>query len=468
MLLKSSNRGLVEDRERTILTVAASAAATTLTVAGVDSNSWADNDYCIVGEIGSPTAEVMQLNGAVSDGTSLTIDRSGAAGGLRFDHAVGEPIYRIDFNRVEFSRNTSNSTTGLTVLTTAEIQPDDEFTRYEDSTNTTGYGFIRWNNQTSSTFSAYSDGVNYESSGSGSSYDPKTLFVMRKKVRTLLDEDKPGSKLSDAKIDAAINDKQRDVGHQRLWSFFEGERSFSRVANQFSYDLPSTIQKVYMVTCDTQPLQWMNYNQWKLFNFDSNSTSADSSHFSIWNSKLLVWPRPSSAAASTTLTAAISSTTATTITVSSTSSFHRGDYYRFIIDSEVIYATASTSTTFTGCVRGAEGTTAATHTNSSTVTERDIVYTAHDEPTDLIDAQDRTNIPEPDVLTYGAAVDLAPFVGKEDMIDRFEKKYSTKMKELESKYARKQTAQFGRVKLPGEVVSDRTLENPNNYPSGLS
>lgn len=454
MLLKAYNGALTEDREKTTLTVSATAADTTITVAAVDTNSWADNDYLIMGEVGSPTAEIMQVNGAVSDGTSLTIDRSGGAGGLRFNHSAGEPVYRIDFNQVEFSRNTTNTVSGVTVLTTIEIQPDDEYTRYEDVSNTTGYGFIRFYNATSGSFSSYSDGVNYEATGEGSSYDPRTLWRLRKRVRVLLDEDRPDSKLTDDTIRDALNDKQRDIAHQRLWSFYEYERSFSAVANQFAYDIPSTVQKIYNATFRTQPLLPINYDAWKMFNWNTNASVAIPSYLCIWNRQLLVHQRPSTAARTTTLAAAITSTTATSITVASTANFKRGDYYRFIIDSEVIYATTANSNTFSGCLRGQEGTTAATHSNGATVTERDIVFTAHVEPADLMDTQDRTAIPESDVIAYGAAIDLAPLIEKMDLVDRFERKYTTKLKELESKYALKQTAHFGHVKSADEKIQD--------------
>ena len=109
----------------------------------------------------------------------------------------------------------------------------------------------------------------------------------------------------------------------------------------------------------------MNYDQWKLIAWDNNTSVANPFNVCIWDRQILLWPRPSTAAQTTTLGAAITTTTATSITVASSSGFNRGDYYRFIIDSEVIYATASTSTTFTGCLRGREGTTAATHSNAA-------------------------------------------------------------------------------------------------------
>src|SRR3990167_769969 len=418
MLLRAYNRSLIAaGHPKTSLTAAAAVAGTTLTVVAVDSIEWADNDYIIVGEMGSPTAEIMQVAAAVSDGTSLTIDQSGS-GGLRYSHSIGEPVYRIDFNRVVFYRGATNSTSSLTTLTTTEIHPDEEFTRYEDTANTTGYGFVRWNNQTTSAFSSYSDGVNYEAAGESSSFDPKTLWQMRKKVREFLDEWSE-NKLKNERIDNALNDKQRDIAHQRLWSFYETERSFSLVANQFAYDIPRTVQKVHAIRVDTQPIVPINKTVWDTLHFDTNVSTADTSHACVWNNQILLYPRPSTASSTTTLGADISSATATTITVASTTNFNRGDYYRFIVNSEVIYATASTSTTFTGCLRGREGTAATTHTSGDTVTERDIVYTGHEEPTDLRDTQDRTAIPEADVLAYGAAMDVAPLVGKKDLLSSY-------------------------------------------------
>ena len=74
MLFLVRNYELIKDREKTYLTADADAAATTLTVRAVDTNSMADNDYLIVGEIGTENSEIMQINGTVVDGTSLTID----------------------------------------------------------------------------------------------------------------------------------------------------------------------------------------------------------------------------------------------------------------------------------------------------------------------------------------------------------------------------------------------------------
>jgi hypothetical protein len=100
-------------------------------------------------------------------------------------------------------------------------------------------------------------------------------------------------------------------------------------------------------------------------------------------SKYIVYPRDQkikflpipSASAQTTALSADATATATTLTVLSTSGF--GIPGRVKIDSEVISYTNTTPTTFTGCVRGEEGTTATTHNGTSspaTVTWRDLLY----------------------------------------------------------------------------------------------
>ena len=95
----------------------------------------------------------------------------------------------------------------------------------------------------------------------------------------------------------------------------------------------------------------------------------------VWNETgryIEVNPIPDTSAGTTAINDAGNiSATVTTITVDSTSGFPSEGW--IIIDSEVIRYTNTTTTTFTGCVRGEEGTTAASHLDNATVTERDLV-----------------------------------------------------------------------------------------------
>jgi len=462
MLHQVRNFELVKDQERTYLTAAVAVAATTLTVRAVDTNAWADNDYIIVGEIGSKTAEVLQVNGAVADGTSLTIDNNGS-GGARFAHAINEPVYRIRYNRIEFSHSATDSSGASSVLATNEIQPDDLFTRFEDTTNTTGFGFVRFNNQTSGVFSSFSDGVPY------SGFTARSLGRIQKAVRTLLGE--PDFKfLEDEEIRDSVNGKQRDVGQERLWPFFEDIFSTSSVAFQRDYPIDSgvVVGKAHLVTFKTQILGKIDSQRFNLLHWDTAITG-DPTHVLTWQNSLRFYPIPSTAAQTNAINDVAGITAAAvTITVDSTSGFSPTG--RIIIDSEVMEYTNLTTTSFRGVTRGLEGTTAATHANDATITERDIIYPAHAEPTEMIDNGDETNIPDPSILEYGAAMDLA--IGKmkdQTLHDRLKLKYDEAIQRLRDKFGKKMTFSYYTIKDKTEVISDRSsFRDPNDFPTNIT
>jgi hypothetical protein len=460
MLFKVRNYELVKDREQTFLTAVAAVAGTTLTVKGVDANAWADNDWIIVGEIGTKNAEILQINGAVSDGTSLTVDNAGSSG-ARFAHAVSEPVYRIDYNNVEISR-ASTETGTKTTLTTNELQVDDIYTRYEDTVNLTGYGFVRFVNTfpTPDLYSSYSDAIPY------AGYTPKSLGRMIKMVRRHLNE--PDFKnIKDEDIIEELNEKQRDIAHERLWSFNEDTFSASSVAYQRNYEIDtrSTAGKVHGVTFKSDPLAPMSLNKFNIIQRDT-STTGEPTNFFVWNNKINLYPLVSSAAATTTLNGALNAT-AVSITLTLTSSFSTSG--RIIVDSEVISYTSKSSTQLLGCTRGEEGTTAATHLTLATVTERDLIYTGYKEPVELVDTQDETTIPDPATLVYGADMELA--IGKlanQVLHDRFKGKYDESIAKLREKFGKKISSSFARIKDKSEVVIDTGgLVNPNDFPINL-
>lgn len=466
MLFLVQNRTLTLNRPKTWLTVATSVAATSLTVKGVDSNAWANNDWIILGEIGTPNAEILQINGAVSDGTALTVDNAGS-GGARFAHAVDEPIYKIDYNQVQFYRATTEDGS-KTTLSTGEVQPESFETRYDDVVNTTGYGFVRFYNSFTTSFSPYSDAIPYEGQSA------RSLAKMLTKVRTLCDE-KDDDFLSDSEINAAINDKQRDILNERLWTFNEVIYSTSSVLNQFQYPKPETIKTLHTVRMKTEPLAKISQAQWEMYNWNTNTSSANPTNVSIFGEKVNVWPRPAADAETTNLAAAIDEDD-TDIEVDDSTAFTIGDFYRFIIDDEVIYATGvtvngspATSYTFTGCLRGQEDTTAASHLDNAEVTERDIVYTGQAEPQDLTQLNDITPIPEALVICYGVSADfLNGKLQKPTLGDRYELKYKEGIESLRNKYTLKLTSQFGRVKDPRELITDNSyIGNPNQYPQSV-
>tara|TARA_R110002020_G_scaffold205785_1_gene410480 strand:- start:2791 stop:3720 length:930 start_codon:yes stop_codon:yes gene_type:complete len=104
--------------------------------------------------------------------------------------------------------------------------------------------------------------------------------------------------------------------------------------------------------------------------FPYGTTSGIPRFATVWNDEISVYPDNSSAPKATTLNGAISDSAAT-ITVVSTSGFPELNG-RITIESEKIRYTAKTATTFTGCTREIEGTTAASHSDGVAVTENNL------------------------------------------------------------------------------------------------
>lgn len=449
MLLKAYSDKLIENRDFTYLTVAVDAAATTLTVAGVDIVSWINADYILIGEFGEETAEIKNISAATAAGTSLTV------AAVTFAHPIGTKVYHLDFNQVRFV----HSTTALSAdidnanLTTIAIEPSNLYTRYEDTTNTTGFGSFRFRNSTTAGFSSYAAFVAY------TGYTVKSLWKLREKVRKFLGNDET---IQNDEIDEEINDSIREVIHDRMWNFAKTERSLSSVANQVNYTIPSTISNIHTVTIDSQPLVYVDQARWDTFHWDS-TTTGDPTHFTTAGTTLKTYPKVTTSASTTAINDAGNiSATVTTITVDASSAFRFSPYARFIIDSEVIYATSSTSTTFTGCLRGQEGTTAAIHLDNATITERDIVLFGQTEPTNLVDTTDETNIPEPEGVAMKAAGNLAiGKLGDKALADRLEIKYDKWIKGLRDRFSTIIKSQSAVVRDASEVIAEGNIYRTN-------
>src|SRR5690606_19177849 len=137
-----------------------------------------------------------------SDGTSLTVTATG------FAHAIDEPVYRVDYNQTRFYWSSTDDSADSTLLTTHELQPESAETRYEDSSHQTGYGFARFYNSETTELSPFSAAIPY------TGQSQRSLAKMISKIRTLMDE-KQDDFITDNEITDAINDKQRDIIHER-------------------------------------------------------------------------------------------------------------------------------------------------------------------------------------------------------------------------------------------------------------
>ena len=98
-----------------------------------------------------------------SSGTTITLVVA-----PQYPHPNGTPVYNIDRNQIRFSRGTTVVAADSSTLATVEIDCDQLYTTYEDTTNTTGFGFARAMNSADSTFSNYSESFPYAGYGENS------------------------------------------------------------------------------------------------------------------------------------------------------------------------------------------------------------------------------------------------------------------------------------------------------------
>lgn len=161
LLLKNSvftvfNSQLLENEPDTYLSDTAVAASGTLTVQNI--TGLGVSDYLVLGKFGEEQTELVQVH-AVTAPTGSTVT---LVANTVYSHPIDTPVQRVSFNQVEFSRATASGG-DKSVLTTKTISVDDITTVYNDTTNTTGYGYIRFKNSTATTYSQYSDEQSYAS-----------------------------------------------------------------------------------------------------------------------------------------------------------------------------------------------------------------------------------------------------------------------------------------------------------------
>ncbi|MCK9602568.1 MAG: hypothetical protein M0R06_26205, partial [Sphaerochaeta sp.] len=137
---------------KTYLTSASVAGAVSLAVA--DKGGFSSGDFVRMGKIGSDSCEIVAVSSTVARGQNLPV------GATLFAHSPGETIEKVNFDQVKIYGNSTNSTSGATLIATVDQAVDDEFTTYINTGTEYAFYFAREHNSATATDSdAYSDGV---------------------------------------------------------------------------------------------------------------------------------------------------------------------------------------------------------------------------------------------------------------------------------------------------------------------
>lgn len=203
-VIKADNTKLVNNAlAKTFLNAAVAAGVGTLSVK--DIAGFAVAKFVWINPFG-PNSEIIAVHAStVPSGNTITL-----ASNTTYAHAATEDVYYIEFNQIEFN-HASTIGGSKTVLATSSVVAREKQTLYLDTTQTSGYYYVRFKNSVATTYSEYSDPVPY------GGWDLNTVGYMID--RALRDtKNKLGANLSIEDCLAWITDGLQEVkGKQVKW-----------------------------------------------------------------------------------------------------------------------------------------------------------------------------------------------------------------------------------------------------------
>ena len=116
----------------TYLSSSLSAGGTTIPIRNPNAfeASWAIQ----IGKTNEELAEILVLGTASPSGTALN-----TTGTAKYNHPTDTPVYAIKYDQIKIYRNTSGTSTAATILGTVDIQPDNVYTQYDDTSGASSY-----------------------------------------------------------------------------------------------------------------------------------------------------------------------------------------------------------------------------------------------------------------------------------------------------------------------------------------
>jgi hypothetical protein len=148
MIVRPSNPQ-IEKNEKTYLSADAVAGDTTLTIQNTEGITALD--YFVIGKMGTEQTELVQIATVTGNNTITT-------GALKFNHSIDTPLSFIRYNKYQVHRASSKTGTYTQLGTNQDIEVDQEFSEYEDTSGaSTNWYKIRFYNTQTNSYSDYSD-----------------------------------------------------------------------------------------------------------------------------------------------------------------------------------------------------------------------------------------------------------------------------------------------------------------------
>src|SRR3990167_641770 len=267
---------LTRDKPVTYLTEDVVLAGTTFrvqSIAGFVGVSTSSGQIVCIGKLGEERTELLRTSNSTAYNPSQNYKEVTLRDALVFDHPQDTPVSIVDWNRIDIQRAATVTGTKTTIVASPSypvyIRPDQLENSYIDTSQTSGYYFVRFNETVGDTNSDWSDAIPF------GGFDDNTVFKIKEKAVKDIGEEIDGNIITHEYLNSSLWEARREY-HQS-----PAKRPFRRRFNQvlgtaltgsFRIELPTDVEKphtaenVYGVRIGTEAN--MLYYDKKEFDFD--------------------------------------------------------------------------------------------------------------------------------------------------------------------------------------------------------
>lgn len=265
------NTDLTFEKRFSFLTEDVIATGTTFriqSIVGFESLTTSSGQVLCIGEIGNERTEIVTTSSAT--GPSSSYKEITLSAGMAFDHTQDTKVYIIDWNRADLQWSATATGTKSTIRAyPLIIQPDQHETLFVDTSQTSGFYFVRFNETVGNTNSSFSDPIPF------GGYDDNSVFSIKQRAIDSVGEEVDGNIITHKFLNESLWEARREY-HQA-----PGKRPFRREFNTIigtaltgSYRIelpldaerPYTAENIYGVRIGTgENLGYIDKKEWDFY-----------------------------------------------------------------------------------------------------------------------------------------------------------------------------------------------------------
>lgn len=290
LILKADNRQLTKNAQFSYLSNNYASGVDTFVLASV--HRIAAGDYILFSDFGSEQSELLLIDTSTAATRTIVTTANSA-----YAHAQDTKITVLNYNQVRFYRDTvSTGATAIALAVAQDIDADSVYSTYNDTTNTTGYGFFLFYNETTAKATTFSNPIPYTGFVQ---YSVKKIFDS---FFSLLNNSEQ-KLISDTDAFLWLNEAyNRTTNSLNLinTSYTAATADVTLVASTAEYDLESDFSDIISVTLDDgTPVNKIDMNKVAEAR-DGNTISTSNPQYYLIGAKIGFVPTPTDAATITT------------------------------------------------------------------------------------------------------------------------------------------------------------------------